>query len=336
MDFQNLLRFLFAASHDARFTAARMLPEIAVHFPLDWLDWQIYSFYLIPQTRLALRLAEHEVGWMEQKPPWGPGRDDPFNLPKFILLQQAWDHSVGNTDFPPLWGLKAREGGLLHTSGEAKTLYAVTATSAFGIGSPPNSGFQDRNEWIDDFLATLEAPKYPGSVDTARAARGQVIYAAQCAACHSPGCARTGTAIPLAEIGTDPGRANSWTDADAHKMNLLTGALGMSGATLAGGHGYIARPLTGVWLLGPYLHNGSVPTLTDLLSPPANRPAAFYRGYDVLDADNGGFISTGPAAAAVGFRYDTSLQGNANSGHTYGTTLSPDERRDLIEYLKTL
>ena len=336
MDLQNLLRFLFAASHDARFTAARMLPEIAVHFPLDWLDWQIYSFYLIPSTRLALHLAEHEVGWMEQKPPWGPGRDDPFNLPKFILLQQAWDHTVGNTDFPPLWGLKGREGQLLHTSGEAKTLYAVTATSAFGIGSPPNSGFRDRNEWIDDFLAALPVPKYPGKVDATRAARGQVIYAAQCSACHSPGGARTGTAIPLAEIGTDPGRANSWTDSDADKMNLLTGALGMTGAALQGGHGYVAKPLAGVWLLGPYLHNGSIPSLTDLLSPPTNRPAVFYRGYDVLDPDNGGFISTGPAAEAVGFRYDTSLQGNANSGHTYGTTLSPDERRDLIEYLKTL
>ena len=110
LNLQGLLRFLIAASHDRRFTAARLLPEIALHFPLDPIDTVIYSTMLIPGTRAALRLAEHELGWMEQKPAWGPGRDDAFNLPKFILTQTPWDDSVGNTDFPALWRLHNRAG----------------------------------------------------------------------------------------------------------------------------------------------------------------------------------------------------------------------------------
>src|SRR5208283_3940800 len=97
----------------------------------------------------------------------------------------------------------------------------------------------------------------------------------------------------------------TWTEADAQRMNHLTEALGMTGAALQGAQGYVAKPLVGVWLLGPYLHNGSVPTLVDLLSPPGSRPAVFYCGYDVLDQARVGFVSTGPDAVAGGFRFDT-------------------------------
>ncbi|MFO1024716.1 MAG: c-type cytochrome [Acetobacteraceae bacterium] len=336
MALRNLLDFLFAASHDARFTAARLMPEIALNVPLDWLDWQIYSFYLIPKTRLALQLAESELKWTQTKPAWGPGRDDPFNLPKYNLLREPLDDTVGNTDFPALWQMSQREGRLLHSSGEAKTVYAVTATSAFGIGSLPGHDFRDRNQWIVDYLTNLPAPKFPGPVDAARAARGQAIFDAQCGSCHGANGARTGTSIPLEDVGTDPGRARSWTDDNAARMNRLTGALGMTGADLQGARGYIARPLTGLWLLGPYLHNGSVPTLADMLSPPDRRPKTFYRGYDILDLNSVGFVSTGTDAEAYGYRYDTTQTGNGNGGHSYGTALSPDDRRDLLEYLKTL
>ena len=94
--------------------------------------------------------------------------------------------------------------------------------------------------------------------------------------------------------------------------------------------------MVGTWLLGPYLHNGSVPTLSDLLAPPDQRPAVFYRGYDVVDADHVGFVATGAAAEASGFRFDTRERGNANTGHNYGTDLGDTDKRALLEYLKTL
>ena len=64
--------------------------------------------------------------------------------------------------------------------------------------------------------------------------------------------------------------------------------------------------------------------------------SCFFRGYDVLDPERVGFVSEGPEAERVGFRYDTSVVGNSNGGHLWGTTLSADDKHAMIEYLKTL
>ena len=85
------------------------------------------------------------------------------------------------------------------------------------------------------------------------------------------------------------------------------------------------------------MHNGSVPTLRDLLESPENRPQEFYRGYDVFDPDKVGFVSD--VAQEKGkqyFKLDTTLPGNSNSGHLYGTDLSAKDKEALVEYLKKL
>jgi hypothetical protein len=102
-------------------------------------------------------------------------------------------------------------------------------------------------------------------------------------------------------------------------------------------NGYLNSLLDGIWLRAPYLHNGSVPTLRDLLLPPAQRAKTFYRGNDLFDKTNVGFVSN--VAAEGTMRYtliDTSLQGNGNGGHVYGTDLTDADRNALLEYLKTL
>lgn len=335
LNLQGLLRFLFDAAGDRRFTAARLLPEIALQFELDALDHLLYATVIIPKTRLALRLAEREMGWMETRPAWGPGRDDAFNLPKFLLTRADWDDSVGNTDFPALWRLGERRG-LLHWGGEAGSLRAVVLTSALGVGVPPGRGMDTQADWLEGFLSELEPPPWPGPLDQALARRGAGLFQHHCAHCHAPGGSREGTAIPLAEIGTDPAHVDTWDGADARRMNRITTALGLDGARMRGASGYVARPLVGVWLLAPYLHNGSVPTLRALLSPPAQRPAVFYRGLDVLDPESVGFLASGPEAEARGFRFDTRLPGNGNGGHAYGTALPAADRDALVEYLKTL
>jgi hypothetical protein len=100
-------------------------------------------------------------------------------------------------------------------------------------------------------------------------------------------------------------------------------------------NGYANAPLDGLWLRAPYLHNGSVPTLRALLFP-ETRPAQFYRAYDVYDWNDVGFVSNGPDAAREGVLFDTRLKGNSNAGHVYGQQLTPAQREDLLEYLKTL
>lgn len=98
---------------------------------------------------------------------------------------------------------------------------------------------------------------------------------------------------------------------------------------------YKARPLTGIWATAPYLHNGSVPTLYDLLLPPNQRPKSFYTGSTIFDPKKVGFITDEDAVNQ--FPYDTSLPGNLNSGHDYGaTSFYDDDRWALIEYMKTL
>jgi hypothetical protein len=337
VDMQGFLRFLFAASHDRRFTAARLVPEMAVHFRMDWLDVALYSFVIIPKMRVALHLAEGQLRWIDEKPAWGPGRDDAFNLPKYILTQLPWDDTTANTDFPALWRMGARAGHLMHAAGEATSVYGVVATSALGTGVLPVGGFVPRMRAIEDFIKNLDPPKFPAKIDVALAARGNAVFAAQCAQCHAMGGARTGTAIPLDEIKTDSEHLRTFTQANAERMNTVTGLLGLRDANMQGTQGgYVAKPLVGVWLLAPYLHNGAVPTIADLLSPPAQRPTRFYRGYDVLDLDRLGFVATGPAAEANGFGFDTSLRGNGKDGHLYGTDLPEDDKRALIEFLKTL
>ena len=337
LNLQGLLRFLIAASHDERFSATRLIPEISVHFPMDWLDWADYATVLIPATRTALHLVEGQLGWMNKKPAWGPGRDDAFNLPKYILTQTPWDDTTGNTDFPAVWRLGTRKGQLYHSAGEAKSLYAVVATSAIGIGSLPAGGFVERNQWLEDFIARAEPPKFPRPIDAGLADRGEALYRARCAECHAEGEKRTGTAIPLAELGTDPEHIGGWNQANADRMNVVVRTLGAADADVEGAQGgYVARPLVGLWLLGPYLHNGSVPTLWDLLSPADKRPGVFYRGYDVVDFDHVGFVSTGNEAEANGFRFDTGIRGNGNGGHLYGTDLSDSDKSALIEFLKKL
>ncbi len=100
------------------------------------------------------------------------------------------------------------------------------------------------------------------------------------------------------------------------------------------GKPYASRPLHGVWAMAPYLHNGSVPTLYDMLQPPAARPKVFPIGQRDYDPAKVGFRTDIPDAQ-VKYRVDVSKPGSANTGHPFGTTLPEADKRDLLEYLKT-
>jgi hypothetical protein len=109
-------------------------------------------------------------------------------------------------------------------------------------------------------------------------------------------------------------------------------------ATVNPGAKYKTRPLNGIWATAPYLHNGSVPTLDALLQPAASRPTSFSIGVRTYDP-----VKVGYQTEVIGFpRFSvnnpdgTPIVGNSNAGHEYGAKLSADERRQLIEYLKTL
>jgi hypothetical protein len=97
---------------------------------------------------------------------------------------------------------------------------------------------------------------------------------------------------------------------------------------------YRSRPLNGIWAGAPYLHNGSVPSLYELLLPPQKRTRMFYVGSWEFDRQKVGLIVGSPYPGS--FEFNTWRPGNSNAGHDYGTDLSDVEKMALIEYLKSL
>ena len=105
----------------------------------------------------------------------------------------------------------------------------------------------------------------------------------------------------------------------------------------ANGAAYEARSLQGIWATAPYLHNGSVASLWELLTPPAQRRASFAVGSRQFDPKNVGFDADhSPLPGPGGTFTVNAANGNGNGGHPYGTELPPDKRWALIEYLKGL
>ena len=126
-----------------------------------------------------------------------------------------------------------------------------------------------------------------------------------------------------------------------HPPKYLDGEILESGQTVSDRAllAYKARPLNGIWSSAPFLHNGSVSNLYELLLPAAARSKTFHIGSWEYDPARVGYV-TGPAPGA--FLFDTRLPGNSNAGHEYGTggdglaPLSDTEIWALVEYLKTL
>jgi mono/diheme cytochrome c family protein len=232
----------------------------------------------------------------------------------------------------------------LHWDGDNDSVDERNLSAALGAGVTPVTVDHDNLKRVRDWIWTLPAPTYPYRIDAALASRGAPIYRESCANCHGDhrfrdgviSGSRIGQVEAIDTIGTDPYRLNSYTLAFASNQYGLYPDSRYRFTRFRKTNGYANHPLDGIWLRAPYLHNGSVPTLRDLLDPPESRPKTFYRGYDVYDQARMGFVSdVAGADGQVYTRYDTSVPGNGNSGHIYGTTLSDDDKRAIVEYMKT-
>jgi mono/diheme cytochrome c family protein len=338
-ELQSYFRFFVACARDPGFTADRILPAIKQANPnFSWLDSLIYRLFVIPRTKEGILEQERQNSWMESRPRQGPGRVDTFNPYKVMFgFDIKADGSVGTADLPPLFHQKIREGMWLHWDGNNDKVEERNKSAAIGAGCSEDSLDLEAMKRVADWVWELKPPEFPRErIDVARAARGQKLYEKHCAECHTPGGKQVGQVLEIEKIGTDPERLNSFSPALAGRMNTLGKGRPWKFSRFRKTNGYANMPLDGVWLRAPYLHNGSVPTLRDLLNDPAERPKVFYRGYDVYDYGRVGFISNGPEAEGAGFRYETDLKGNGNQGHVYGTGMKPGEKDDLLEYLKTL
>jgi hypothetical protein len=339
-DIESYFRFLFACAGDPRFTPDTLIAAIKQENPgFSFLDEVMYRFVVIPRTRDGLLARAKEVEPLSRQPRFGPGRVDTFGAYKIHFhLNLSEDDTIGTADLPSLWNQRPRQGLWLHWDGNNNRVEERNISAALGAGATEDSLDQPSltriAQWIGAFQPPLQFP--PDKIDAARAEAGKAVYQARCAACHDFGAPSVGQVTPLAEIGTDPERLNSFTEDLALHMNTFGIGRPWRFSHFRKTDGYANMPLDGLWLRAPYLHNGSVPTLRDLLEPPERRPALFFRGYSVYDYENVGFVTSGAEAERAGFRFDTSVRGNGKQGHVYGTDLSPAEKAALLEYLKAL
>ncbi|NEP19519.1 MAG: cytochrome c [Leptolyngbya sp. SIO4C1] len=336
-DPQRYRQFLFDCANDARFTADYILEEIETYnHRFSWLEGQLYRRWIIPQIRKALLQQQAASAWMAARPAWGPGRSDAFNSLKFERLGQPLEDTIGSADMMPLWHGQNQQrlanywDGLSPSSSSAH----LGAMSHSAVPSSTDSKAFDR---VAKFITALAPPAYPYEINQQRVEQGKQIFASTCAACHAPGGEKTGSVIPIEAVGTDRHRLDMWAQAAANAYNALPEVSKGELAALRKTNGYLAKTLDGLWLRAPYLHNGSVPTVRDLLTVPEERPQVFYRGYDVYDRKNLGYVAD--VAEEKGkryFKYDTRIPANGNQGHRYGTELPDAQKTALVEYLKTL
>ena len=333
-DLRAYITFLRKAGMDPRFEGDVLVDAMKQQGQkLGRLQEQFYKRIVVPETRKALREQDTDFAWFDSRPLWGPGRVDTFN-PYKVYTEVDQDQTIGTSDLPTIWNQRPKDGLYLHWDGNNNSLSERNKSAAIGAGARPESLDLPAMKRIEDWIAELPAPAYPGTIDTAKVEVGRQAYARACASCHDFGAEKVGQVTPVAEVGTDPNRVLSFTPELAAKMNDIGAGREWEFSHFRKTDGYANAPLDGVWLRAPYLHNGSVPTLRALLFP-QERPSVFYRGYDVYDFGRVGFVSEGPEAERVGFRYDTSVPGNNNGGHLYGTELPAVQREAILEYLKT-
>ena len=345
---QRYSRFLIAAAADPRFTAGNILGEIARNYRLSALDRLLYRFVVIPGTRQRLLRLKEQGGWMDRRPDWGHGRADIFGPIRFQRVGRPIDDAIGSADMMPLWSLARRAPQGLFWNGLHASVRDAVVTSALSAGASRPWLDADIAKWertdvqgmsslrrVQRYITDLRPAPYPFPVDRELAAAGQTVFAVECAQCHSPeGASTSGSSADAGD--TDRHRLRSWTTDASKAYDAFAGRRAWKATSFGAGERYVSVPLDGVWIRAPYLHNGSVASLKDLLQVPTNRPTRFWRGYDVYDPVNVGFLSDGPEARRTGTLHDTSQPGNANVGHDYGTALPAESKRALLEYLKTL
>jgi len=271
-------------------------------------------------------------------------RDKDLNLEPGNPFPKLVNHDL---DAPPLWNTSRKRR--LYIDGFPEKTARVIMQFVLGESNSGEtirgweSDFQDVLAWIE----SLEPPKYPWEVNAELAATGKQLFEQTCARCHgtygSDG-EYPEKMIEISDIGTDPLRLHGMPV--EHRRFFKDSWFGDYGerTVLENPEGYVAPPLDGVWASAPYFHNGSVPTLWQVLNPDG-RPQIWKRTEDGYDIDQLGLeISQFDELPADVKKqpdqrrqyYDARLPGKGAQGHEYPDELDADEKRAVLEYLKTL
>jgi len=269
-------------------------------------------------------------------PASGPGRNDAFGLLSAVLFGAP--QPPAPVKYGLVWNVENRHW--VHWDGNTQSPIGRNLLASLGLGAPLIA----RHGQLDfelvkrqtDLSERIRTPRYPFAIDEARANRGAATYQSRCASCHDGSEKINARLYDPLEIGTDPSRARLFNPLQADRFNQFLAELETPGYKPGNEPGirstqkYLSPGMAGVWARSPYLHNGSVRTMQELLTSPAARAKSFHRGTRVYETAQMGYLDEGV------YVLDTATPGNSNAGHDYGTDLSNDRKKELIEYLKTL
>jgi mono/diheme cytochrome c family protein len=383
------------------------------------------------------------------QPPWGPGRLDAFNMIFNRVTARDLDEpdnfrrADAPVSYPFLWNASRQDRtqwtgsvpnglyvhALARNTGEVYGVFGEFRPRVIVPGIWPFARILDFTSTSADFaglqtleekIVELQPPRWPRDVfglDDQLAAKGKVLFDANCASCHgerkSP-VLSSAWETPVMGVGTDPKTVENaikrqaksglftrsvlpppkfgkFSDSGPASDILASSVLGslLAQALTSGPDGgfwraarkdgsrfiadpdaeglsavldideirsrldarlsnlfrppsaqpgaYEARVLYGIWATAPYLHNGSVASLWELLLPPGQRKTSFKVGSRVFDPRNVGFVTDQSPFESGTYTVDPqNADGNGNGGHEHGTTLPEADRWAIVEYLKSI
>jgi hypothetical protein len=357
---------------------ARFARQIERTFPEMSFRERLALKPLLRKARLRVAELDRAFGGPASFSNGGPGRTNgvaALKLQLGLLPSHGLQPEYGFTSIPDLGGRPFRSSllydGLYSPLGDehfvlrsrdedpaaqSRRLAAVVAfftVSTMGVRPAVAERGIPRMEELLAWLGTYRPPPFPGPVDRERAAAGRLLFGERCSGCHGryddslerPALlAYPNVLIPQETMGTDPAR---WQTVDPTLVAALDrSAYGRHVSTRAS-HGYVPPLLSGLWATAPYLHNGSVPTLWQLMNPEL-RPERFEVGGHRLDyvamgiagrlaADGVYRYPEGYVPMSTPEVYDTRKPGLSNRGHEGPFRgLDESQKRALLEYLKLL
>jgi hypothetical protein len=326
----------------------------------------------LAQTRKAIHESEPKVdtpyGGADLRNaaymPNGPSRTQPFrNLVRNIMDRPAM-LDRGLCKFPVLYEQQDRDWGQFDGTVRNRITRSVLAAMAIGatVDNLAMSEITGNVEHAIDYTLDLKGPKYTEifpqqKLDAQKIGRGEKVYFTYCESCHGhpnpqgswvKGKAQ-GIVFPYEVLGTDSERVTfRYYDVLAdylytylpEKQPLRPKREDLRPGPLGRTRGYISSPLQSAFTHAPYLHNGSVLTMAELINLKPRRNL-FYRGDNTYDPVDLGLVAPDQPDVKRYFRFDVSDRGNSNRGHNYpwaykGVGWDEGKLKDLLEYLKTL
>ncbi len=358
------IEFLLKCAADDRFSIPRLKALVKLN---------ITEVIMVPVMKIeAKKYLKQTQNYRDFQPEPGPGRDDTSNAYKAVFFGQTHfspSEIAGNVDFMSIWNSRDRLNLNMrsHWDGSASTRIFRDVVAYLGVGGmikPINELNVTHVEKVENWLLDLKPPQWPQSaggafaIDQQKATRGKEVFEQNCSECHGKKNnlgrwvhdekkSLLGQVIPLTDVKTDPYRVWALTPKLTTDLLKYINAL-VPGEMIPTG-GYMASLLDGIAFRAPYLHNGSVPSLATLLMRPDFRPQEFYRGCDILDAAEVGFLykqeevlTNCSEPAEYFFKFSTKtkddkwIPGNSNQGHIFGTELAESDKISLLEYMKSL